>query len=88
MLGFKPNVEIWERVNKVIFDENAAVVMVTFISGMCALLVKAKVCRDEQHARVHLAAMLLSPDDDEEPGSLASHLPAEFSRLRDGNWLQ
>lgn len=86
MQGFKPNHEIWARVNQAILDENAAVVLVTLISGMCSLLMHAGVCKDERQARVHLAACLLSPDD-APVGSLAPRLKDEFKRLNDGKWL-
>lgn len=86
MLGFKPSNRIWSQVNRAILNENAAEVMITLISGLCALLVQAGVARDERAARVHLAAMLLSPDDGP-VGSLAPELQAEFARLNDGKWL-
>ena len=86
MLGFKPSKAIWTRVNQAILQENAGEVMVTLISGMCALLVQAGVAQNERAARVHLAAMLLSPDDGP-VGSLAPELQAELARLSDGKWL-
>ena len=86
MLGFKPDATVWARVNKVLLDENAATVVVTLISGLCSILVHAGVCRDERHARVHLAAMLLSPDTGP-VGSLVEELTAELIRLNDGKWL-
>jgi hypothetical protein len=86
MRGFKPNHAIWARVNQAILNENAGEVMVTLISGMCALLVQAGVAQNERQARIHLAAMLLSPDD-APPGSLAPELQAELARLSDGKWL-
>jgi hypothetical protein len=86
MRGFKPNHAIWKRVNAVIMGESAADVIVTFISAMCALLVQSGVSADETDARVHLAAMLLSPDD-APPGSLVGRLQAELQRLNDGRWL-
>ncbi len=87
MLGIKPNKRIWKRVNKAILNENAGVVMVTLISGMCSLLIDAGIAVDEHGARAHLAAMLLSPDDGP-VGSLAGRLPHEFIRLNDGKWIQ
>ncbi len=87
MLGFKPNKRIWKRVNRAILNENAAEVVVTLISGLCSLLIHAGVSMTEPAARVHLAAMLLSPDDGP-VGSLAPGLPAEFARLDDGRWRQ
>ena len=87
MQGFKPNHAIWKRVNEAILGENAAAVLVTLISGMCAVLVQSGVCADEQAARVHLAAILLSPDNGTKAGSLAHLLKAEFQRLNDGKWL-
>lgn len=86
MLGFKPNEKIWKRVNAAIMEENAGVVLVTLISGMCALLVQSGVCTDERQARVHLSAMLLSPDDGA-VGSLLPLLKAELRRLNDGKYL-
>lgn len=86
MKGFKPNHQIWSRVNSAIEGENAAEVLVTLISGICAILIQAGVCADEMSARVHLAAMILSPDTGE-VGSLVPRLQAEFDRLKDGKWL-
>lgn len=88
MRGYKPNHDIWSRVNQAILDENAAEVTVTLISGLCSILIAAGVCSDERSARVHLAAMLLSPDT----GPVASLLPdlqAEFAKLRasGGKWI-
>jgi hypothetical protein len=87
MLGFKPDPRIWAKVNAAILDENGATVLVTMISGLCALLVDWKPCRDEEHARVHFAAVLLSPDSASKAGSLLDRLPAELARLEDGKWL-
>jgi hypothetical protein len=84
MLGYKPNHELWGRVNAVILGANAAETLVTLISGLCALLVDAGVCPDEPSARAHLAAVLLSPDTAPKPGSLLPLLQAELARLRDG----
>jgi hypothetical protein len=88
MRGFKPNLEIWERINKAIFGENAAVTIVTMIDGMCSLLRSVGVAEDDAGARVHLAAMILSPDDGTPPGSLIPRLQAEVARLNDGKWRQ
>lgn len=88
MRGFKPDQKIWARVNQAILDENAAVVMSTLISGMCSLLTTGGVVPDEEAARVHLAAMILSPDDDTAPGSLIPRLQAECAKLDDGKWRQ
>ena len=87
MQGFKPNARIWQKINAAILDENLATVLITMQSGMCAMLVAGGVCTDEEHARVHLAAMLLSPDTSPTPGSLAKRLGAEFTRFIDGKWL-
>jgi hypothetical protein len=87
MRGYKPDHRIWKRVNEAILNENAASVVTTLISGLCAIIVDSGACRDERHARVHLAAMLLSPDTDPKPGSLAAELPAELARLDDGKWI-
>jgi hypothetical protein len=87
MLEIKPNQEIWSRVNAAILDENAAVALITIVSGMCALLVESGVCKDERQARAHLAAVLLSPDDAPNPGSLLPMLKAELDRLNDGTWI-
>ena len=86
MQGIKPSKAIWARINDAIVNENAAEVLVTMISGASAILVEAKVCRDEQHARVHLAAMILSPDTGK-VGSLLPKLQAELSRIDDGKWI-
>jgi hypothetical protein len=85
--GFKPNEEIWKRVNEAIFGENAAVVCATIISGLCSLLKAAGVAADDDGARIHLAAMVLSPDD-RPVGSLIPRLQAECARLDDGRWRQ
>lgn len=87
MRGFKPNAKLWKRVNKVIMGENAAVVVVTFQSAMCQMIIQSGACTTEDEARVCLAASLLSPDDNPKVGSLADRLPAEFARLKDGKWL-
>lgn len=89
MRGIKPNKRIWKRINKAMLGENAAEVLVTLISGVSMILVKAGVAPDERQARVHLAAMLLSPDDGE-VGSLAPLLIPEFEALRKGSrsWWQ
>lgn len=88
MNGFKPNHEIWRRVNEAILGESAADVVVTLISGLCSLMIAAGVVPDERTARVHVAAMLLSPDDSTVPGSLLPMLQRELDRLKDGRWLQ
>lgn len=86
MRGIKPNKKIWERVNAVIIDENAAVVLITFQSAMCQLLIQSGVARNEDHARAQLAAMLLSPDTGP-VGSLKPMLDAELANLDDGKWI-
>jgi hypothetical protein len=86
MLGYKPSEKIWKRVNDAILNENAAVVTVTLIGGLCSLLIASGACSNVRQARVHLAAMLLSPDDGP-VGALAAELPAEFARLDDGKWV-
>jgi hypothetical protein len=88
MLGFKPNQKIWDKVNAVVMGENLAEVLVTFISAICRMLMQAGVATDEEGARAHLAAMLLSPDTGDAPGSLVPLLQAEFKRLDDGKWRQ
>jgi len=87
MLGFKPSQRIWEKVNAVVMDENAAEVTITFTSALCQLLIQTGVCPDEPHARAHLAAMLLSPDTSPTPGSLLPLLQAELARMNDGKWI-
>lgn len=87
MRGFKPDHAIWSRVNTAFLGENTATVMVTLISGLCAILKDAGVVADENHARAHLAAMLISPDDGSKPGSLMPQLKVELARLNDGKWL-
>ncbi|HYQ47189.1 MAG TPA: hypothetical protein VER11_34700, partial [Polyangiaceae bacterium] len=86
--GFKPNKKIWERVNAVILGESAADVINTFISAMCQIIIEAGVAGCENAARAHLAAVLLSPDTGDRPGSLAPLLDAEFAKLDDGKWIQ
>lgn len=88
MRGFKPNKKMWDRVNAVIMGESAADVISTFISAMCQLLIQAGVVGCENTARAHLAAVLLSPDTSDKPGSLVPLLDAEFKKLNDGKWIQ
>lgn len=88
MRGFKPNKKLWERVNAVITEESMADVLTTFISAMGQMLIKAGVAGCENQARAHLAAMLLSPDTSDKPGSLVPLLDAEFAKLSDGKWIQ
>lgn len=87
MLGVKPNKKLWAKVNPVIMGESAADVIVTFISAMCQLCMQAGVCKDENEARAHLAAMLLSPDTDTKPGSLLPLVQAELAKMNDGKWI-
>ena len=89
MRGFKPNHKIWKRVNNAIMGESAAEVLVTLISGLCHLLMQAGVARDEAHARAHLAAVLISPDDAPHVGSLMPELQVELAKLRagEGKWI-
>jgi hypothetical protein len=88
MRGFKPNQKIWERVNAVIMGESVAEVINTFISAMCTMIVEAGVAGCENAARAHLAAVLLSPDTSDRPGSLVPLLDAEFAKINDGKWIQ
>lgn len=83
MYGFKPNEDIWKRVNAAIMGEDMGETAVTLISGLCSMLMVAGVAKDETQARVHLAAMLLSPDGSPEPGALLPMLDAELKRLGD-----
>jgi len=89
MLGYKPNHEMWARVNAVIMGENAAEVIVTFIGAMTSLVIQAGVCSDIATARAHLAAILLSPDSSPKAGSLVPLLEAELAKLRraEGKWI-
>jgi hypothetical protein len=80
MLGFKPSGRIWKKVNKAILGENAGEAISTIINGLSMLLVQAGVARDELDGRVHLAAMLLSPDSGP-VGGLADRLPEHFAAL-------
>lgn len=86
MFNAKPDERIWKRINLAILDENAGVVLTTMIGGMCSLLISAKVVTSIRQARVHLAAMLLSPDD-APVGSLVPELEAELERLKSGGTL-
>ena len=89
MRGFKPDKAIWERVNQAFIGENAADVVTTLISGLSMIIVSTGAAEDELSARIHLAAMLLSPDlPGVEPGSLLPRLQAEFAKLNDGKWIQ
>jgi len=89
MRGYKPDHAMWARVNAVIMGENAASVVVTFISALCSMLIEAGAASDERTARVHLAAVLLSPDDSPVVGSLLPLLQAELAKLRagEGTWI-
>ena len=87
MRGYKPSHKIWTKVNAAILGENAADVLVTILSGLSMLLVESGMCKSEPQARAHLAAMLLSPDTSDQPGSLFPLLHAELQRLRDGKWI-
>ena len=86
MRGIKPNGKMWARVNAVIMGEGMGEVIITFVSAMCQMIIAAGVCADERSARVHLAAMILSPDDGP-VGSLLQRLHAELAKLDDGKWL-
>ena len=88
MQGFVPDPVVWARINKAILNENAAVALVTMIDGMCSILRAGGIAADDSGARVHLAAMILSPDDGSGPGSLIPQLQAECIRLADGKWRQ
>lgn len=83
-MTLKPDKAMWERINRAFLDgqpeQNAGVVFVTLLSGAYALLVSAGVCKDEDHARAHLAATALSPDTGP-VGSLLPMLEAELLRL-------
>lgn len=87
MRGFKPNKAIWAKVNDVILGANMAEVFITFQSAMCQMLIAEGIVVDEPAARAHLAAILLSPDTGEKPGSLLPLLQAELARLNDGKWI-
>lgn len=87
MRGIKPNAAVWKRVNDAVMGENAATVLITMISGMLGLLVQSGACANEDQARAHLAAMLLSPDNGAKPGSLLPLLKRELDRLADGKWI-
>lgn len=65
-------------------DENAAVVLVTMISGLCQMLIGAGVCKTEDEARAHLAASMLSPSTGS-IGSLVPLLQGELERLQHGH---
>jgi len=87
MLGVKPDTKLWSRVNEVIMGESVAKVVITFISAMCQMLIRSGGCSTEEQARVQLAAMLLSPDTAQKPGSLLPMLGDELKRLDDGKWI-
>jgi hypothetical protein len=78
-----PNHELWARINRCILDENVGEAVVTLMMGMCALLVHAGAASDEEHARVHVAAMLISPDPGK-VGGLMAELELELQRLKAG----
>ena len=88
MPAVKPDADLWHEINMALLDaDNLGVAVVTILDGMSQLLIVAGVCRDTHHARAHIAAMLLSPDDMDEVGSLVDLLPAELRRLADGSGL-
>lgn len=87
MRGFKPNQEMWAKVNQVIKDESLADVFSTFINALCQQLIHAGVAKDENEARVQFAAMILSPDNAAKAGSLLEALKKEFKKLDDGKWI-
>jgi hypothetical protein len=78
----KPNLALWKRVNDAIMNENAGDVLVTLISGLTCMLIEIGACATVAQARAHLAAIILSPDDAPEPGSLLPLLHDELERLR------
>lgn len=87
MLGVKPKQALWAKVNQAILDESAADVFVTCFSGFMQILIQGGICADENQARAHMAAMLLSPDSDPKPGSLLPLVKAELARMNDGKWV-
>lgn len=87
MRGLKPNHKLWAKINQVILGESAGAVINTCFSAFCQILIQGGICPDEDHARAHLAAMLLSPDTSDKVGSLLPLVPGELSRLDDGKWL-
>lgn len=78
-----PDPAIWKRINRAILDENAADVIATMISGMCSILISAGLARDEYHARVHLAAIVVSPSDGK-AGQLLPDLMRELEKIKAG----
>lgn len=78
---FRPNQRIWGKVNQAILGENAGEAIATIISGLSMLIINTGVCKTENEARVHLAAVLLSPDDSAQAGALLPMLRAELERL-------
>jgi hypothetical protein len=88
MRGMKPNKALWSKVNQVILGASMGEVFITFQSAMCQMLIAEGIVPDEPAARAHLAAILLSPDTSDKPGSLVPLLDAEFKRMNDGKWIQ
>jgi len=78
--GFKPSKRIWNRVNRVLLGENVAETIITILGGLSMMLVQAGAAKDEIDGRVHLAAMLLSPDSGP-VGSLQDRLPEHLAAL-------
>lgn len=60
----KPNAKLWAKVNKLLVREDFFMgeTIVTFISAMAQMLIKADVARTEEAARAYLAAMVISPE--------------------------
>ncbi len=75
--------ELWRKVNLVLLDENAGIVAATLIGGLCGLLTSIGVAKDDEQARIHLAAMVLSPIG-APVGSLIKRLQAEAAKI-EGN---
>jgi len=87
MRGIRPNKALWSKVNEVILGASMGEVFITFQSAMCQILIAEGIVPNEPAARAHLAAMLLSPDTSDKPGSLVPLLQAEFERMNDGKGI-
>lgn len=97
MRTFKPNHEMWARMNDAALNGaksvNAAELLVTVLSAATSILIHSGAAKDDAQARAHLAAMLLSPETSPNVGSLLPLLQGELARLGematfdDGGWL-
>ncbi len=75
--------ELWRKVNIVLVESKAdmGTALSTMIEGLVSLVKSTGVVSTNEEARVHMAAMLLSPNEGD-VGSLLPMLEAELNKLR------